>query len=157
MQAKAVSKNKDLAIAPGSTITITYKLALADGSVVDDSGLDEPLRFTLGDGTFPAGVEPMFYGMKAGDSDSRTFGPEQGWGYPDPGNVQMMLASDFPDHDMLKPGKVIEFHLPNGDALPGTVLETDHENVKVDFNPPLAGRDVTVEVHILSVEQPEND
>lgn len=155
MQAKEVQKNKGPAITPGSTIVISYKLLLADGSMVDEADKNDPLHFTLGDGTFPAGVEPMFYGMHVGDIDTRTFGPEQGWGHPDPGNIQTMLESDFPDHDLLKPGKVIEFRLPNNDALPGTVLEIDGDQVKVDFNPPLAGREVTVEVCILAV-QPGN-
>jgi FKBP-type peptidyl-prolyl cis-trans isomerase SlpA len=143
-------------INPGCRVVLTYSLSLEDGRVINKTDSHDPLDFLIGDGTFPNDVEAMFYGMKAGESDKRTFTPEQGWGYPDPKNVQRLSSNSFPDKKMLKLGKVIEFELPNKETLPGTVLEINGEQIKVDFNPPLAGHHVTLEVRILSVHPQPN-
>lgn len=153
MPAESIQKDSDTPAEPGSKVVAHYKLRLEDGSVIDQTQPDSPLSFTIGDGTFPSGVEPIFYGLKSGDKDRRTVSPEQGWGYPDPGNIQYLLRSDFPDNEMLAPGNVIEFRLPNDESLPGTVLDIEDERIKVDFNPPLAGHKVTIEIDILAVNK----
>ncbi len=38
--------------------------------------------------------------------------------------------------------------------MAGAIVETGDEYVKVDFNHPLAGREIEFEVHILTVENP---
>ena len=43
---------------------------------------------------------------------------------------------------------------PNGETLPGTILEADDQRVRIDFNHPLAGETVRYRVRILSVEDP---
>ncbi|HBR99055.1 MAG TPA: peptidylprolyl isomerase [Gammaproteobacteria bacterium] len=136
----------------GSEISLYYKLSLQDGTVVDEVSSGEPLTFVVGDGTFPAGVDQLFYGLQAGDSKQDTVTPDNGWGYPDPGNIQYLLESDFPDAQMLTPGNIIEFTLPNDEALPGTILAVEDERIKVDFNPPLAGHAVTIDVTVVEVK-----
>lgn len=144
-----------LKIESGSKVCLHYKLMQANGKVVDQTSKDEPLEFTVGDGTFPSGVEPLFIGLSPGQKSRQTVEPENGWGHPNPDNVQYLKTSDFDDHEMLSPGKVIEFRLPNDDSLPGTIVAVEDKHVQVDFNPPLAGLNITVEVTILSVQPPE--
>lgn len=144
-----------LKIESGSRVCLHYKLIQLDGKVIDQTSKDEPLEFTVGDGTFPSGVEPLFIGLASGQKNRQTVEPENGWGHPDPDNVQYLKTSDFADSQMLSPGKVIEFRLPNDDALPGTIVAIEDEHVQVDFNPPLAGQNITVEVTIVSVQSPE--
>ena len=152
----STARNSARAAEPGDELNVHYTLKLEDGSVIDKTDSDCPLSFVLGDGTFPSGVEPIFFGMRPGDSDIRTVSPEQGWGYPDSKNIQYLQAADFPDAEMLDPGKVIAFELPNQESLPGTVLAVEDDRVQVDFNPPLAGHTVTVEVTVLSVNEAGN-
>ena len=145
-----------LKIESGSKVCVHYKLMQVDGKVIDQTSKDEPLEFTIGDGTFPSGVEPLFIGLSSGQKNTGTVEPENGWGHPDPDNVQTLKTSDFADTEMLSPGKVIEFRLPNDDSLPGTIVAIKDEQVQVDFNPPLAGQDITVEVTIVSVKSPND-
>ena len=145
----------ELSIRQGCKVIAHYRLSLSDGSVVDASADDEPLQFILGDGTFPPGVEPLFIGLCAGDQARQTVGPSDGWGTPDPNNIQYLDRDAFNDHKELAKGQIVEFRLPNNEALPGTILDINDQRVQVDFNPPLAGRDVTVDVTIIAVEAPE--
>jgi FKBP-type peptidyl-prolyl cis-trans isomerase SlpA len=48
---------------------------------------------------------------------------------------------------------VVSFQAPDGE-LPGVVLDVYEDTVKVDFNHPLSGKDITFDVSILAVEDP---
>ena len=141
------------AIGPGSKVTMHFSLALEDGTLVDSTfGTDEPLTFTMGDGTLIAGLEYAVVGLTVGDRQSINIGPDVGFGYRDESAIQTMKRSDFNKDLELKPGVVIEFDSPSGIQVPGTILEAGDENVEVDFSHPLAGRTVLFNVEILNVE-----
>jgi len=133
-----------------------FSVSLTDGTVVETTRDDnEPLEFVMGDGTMIQGLELALYGLKAGDKQTVTIEPRLAFGFPDPESVHILPRSEFPQDMQLARGVIIEFNTPAGDEVPGTVLEVSEEEVKVDFNHPLAGHDITFEVEILSVESPE--
>jgi FKBP-type peptidyl-prolyl cis-trans isomerase SlpA len=130
-----------------------FSLSLEDGTVAEATRDDnEPLTFVMGDGTMIEGLELALYGLKAGDKQTLSIEPKLAFGYHDPGNVHSMPRDEFPDDMQLSRGVIIEFNTPAGDEVPGTVTEVGESEVKVDFNHPLAGHEVTFEVEILSVE-----
>ncbi|WP_303907617.1 FKBP-type peptidyl-prolyl cis-trans isomerase [Thiohalomonas denitrificans] len=139
------------AITPGSRVTLRYRMVLEDGTVADESG-DEPLEFTVGDGTLIAGLESMMTGMTAGESATLLVTPEQGFGYRDIDNVHPMPREEFPEKLPLTRGTIIGFTSPSGEEVPGMVLEADDESVQIDFNHPLAGHTLQFDVEILAVE-----
>jgi FKBP-type peptidyl-prolyl cis-trans isomerase SlpA len=53
----------------------------------------------------------------------------------------------------LAPGVVVSFRDAAGAELPGVIKTVEGDWVTVDFNHPLAGRDLTFEVEILQVER----
>lgn len=139
-------------IGPNSKVTMHFSLSLEDGTLVDSTfGTDEPLSFTMGDGTLIAGLEHAVIGLTAGDQQSLNIGPDAGFGYRDESAIQEMKRESFNRDLELKPGVVIEFDSPSGIKVPGTVLEVSDEAVKVDFSHPLAGRSVIFNVEILDV------
>lgn len=130
-----------------------YSLSLEDGTLVDSTfGTDEPLTFTMGDGTLITGLEYAVIGLKKGDKQSLSIGPDVGFGYRDESAIQEMKRASFSKDMDLKPGIVIEFDSPSGIQVPGTILEVNENTVKVDFSHPLAGRTVIFNVEILNVE-----
>ena len=140
-------------IAVGSTVTMHYSLALEDGTVVDSTfDTNEPLTFTMGDGTLIDGLEHAVFGLKAGDQQSINIPPESGFGYRDENAVQSLRRKDFGEDMDLKPGLVIEFDTPSGLKVPGIVMEIKDDTVVVDFSHPLAGQTVLFNVHILDVQ-----
>jgi len=48
---------------------------------------------------------------------------------------------------------VMSFTLPNGEELLGTVHTINEDNVGIDFNHPLVGRDFVFAVTILAVDE----
>lgn len=138
-------------IAPGCRVSLRYALYLDDGTEVDSSG-GESLTFVMGDGSLHSGLESVLLGLSAGDKDSFSIEPAQGFGLPDPDNVHVMPRDDFPDELDLTPGVVIGFSTPNGDEIPGTIVTVDEARVEVDFNHPLAGRTLRFDVDVITVE-----
>ncbi|MBD3671747.1 MAG: peptidylprolyl isomerase [Gammaproteobacteria bacterium] len=138
----------------GSKVSIVFTLSLEDGTEVDAASRDEPLVFTLGDGTMIEKLEEVIAELTPGERHTYLLGPDEAFGYPDEENVHSMPKSDFPDHINLEQGQVIGFTTPTGEEVPGTIDRVDGESVLVDFNHPLAGRNLAFEVELISVEAP---
>jgi peptidylprolyl isomerase len=53
----------------------------------------------------------------------------------------------------LKPevGQRLEVGAPSGELLAVTVIEVSEENIILDGNPPLAGKDLTFEIELLEI------
>jgi FKBP-type peptidyl-prolyl cis-trans isomerase SlpA len=146
---------QSIKIGPGSKICLHFSLVLEDGTVAETTRDDnDPLEFVVGDGTMIQGLELALYGLKAGERQTLTIEPKLAFGFPDPENVHVLPRAEFPEDMPLSRGVIIEFNTPAGDEVPGTVLEVNDNDVKVDFNHPLAGHEITFEVEILSVESP---
>ena len=138
-------------IEQGCEVLMNFTLALADGTVAESSEEGGSLRFVIGDGTLDTGLEALLVDMRAGDKARFNLAPGQAFGEPDPTNVHNMPRSEFPADMALQEGAVVEFTTPAGDAVPGTVLALAEDSVTVDFNHPLAGRQLSFEVEILEV------
>ena len=143
-------------ISPESTVTLHLSLALEDGTVAESTFEDEPLTFTMGDGTLVEGLELGLYGLKAGDTQRLVLEPGQAFGLHDPAKLHQLSRSEFSRELELEPGVIIGFDTPSGEELPGTVVSLTDAVVEVDFNHPLAGRVVVFEVEIIAVVPVQN-
>ena len=142
----------DSAIAPNSRVTLHFRLRLENGDVVDSTFERSPAIFTIGDGSLLPGFEKKLLGMSSGESASYEVLPEEGFGQPNPNNVQYFKRSDFAGDLELAEGLVISFADASQSELPGVVQSFDEEEVVVDFNHPLAGRTIQFDVEIVAVE-----
>ena len=147
----------ELSISEHSKVTLHYALAMEDGSVIDSTFDGAPITFTMGDGSMIQGLETVLLGLKVDDSQSVSIPPQVGFGYPDPDAIQMMPLDEFPKDMAPEVGQIIAFNMPNGDEIPGTVLELTDANVKVDFNHPLAGHEVIITVRVIAIENPDQE
>ncbi len=146
-----------MSIDRGCRVTLHYALRFADGMKVDSSFGEEPLTFVMGDGTLDPGLELALYGLRPGARQTLTLMPGQAFGQRREEAIQWMERAAFPDHLAPEPGQVIGFTDEQGQELPGAVLEVEGERVRVDFNHPLAGREIVFEVEILDVAYPPLD
>lgn len=135
----------------GTTITIHFSLHLADGLEVESSFDGDPIRFEIGDGQFLPKLEALLVGKFEGEKLDETLEPQDAFGFRDGNNVHEMPRSNFPEDMPLNPGVIVGFTAPNGDEVPGAVLEVNDESVQVDFNHPLAGQTVVFKAEILKV------
>ena len=132
-------------------VTLHFAIRLENGDLVDSTEGKAPATFCVGDGNLLPGFEQALFGLKAGDKRSLPISPEQGFGQPNPQNVQVMPRSQFTDMP-LSEGLLIIFQDAAKGELPGVVKAFDEQQVSIDFNHPLAGKPLTFEVEIIEVK-----
>ena len=144
-------------IQPGCRVTLHVRIRMADGSVAEDTFEEEPLALVMGDGTLHPNLELGLYGMKAGQEQTLTLTSEQAFGERDPASMHWLPRAEFPAEIEPEPGLIIGFATPEGEEIPGAVLEVEADRVQVDFNHPLAGKPIHFDAKILKVETPDHD
>lgn len=141
-----------LSIGPGTQVTLHFALNLDDGSTVDSNFDGDPAIFTVGDGSLLQGFEKALFGLLAGDEETFSIAPEQGFGQRNPSNKQEIPRDQVPPGIDLEEGLVLSFADAQHNEIPGVISEFDDDKVIVDFNHPLAGRQIEFVVRILDVE-----
>ncbi|MBQ24297.1 peptidylprolyl isomerase [Alcanivorax sp.] len=138
---------------PETRITLHFAVRLMDGTDLDSTFDGEPASFVWGDESLLPGFENAIRGLKAGDRRSVFLEAAKAFGEYNEQNVQHFTRDTFAEHDSLEPGMVLSFADAAGAELPGVISKADDEWVMVDFNHPLAGRDLTFEVEIIGIER----
>jgi FKBP-type peptidyl-prolyl cis-trans isomerase SlpA len=136
-----------------SRVTLHFSLKLENGDIVDSNFEKKPASFVYGDGSLLPTIERKLLGMIPGDKRTFTILPEDGFGQPNPNNVQQFARSDFSADLELTPGLMLSFADANKAELPGVVSEIHDDYVLVDFNHPLAGHTLQFDVEIIAVER----
>ena len=141
-----------LDIGPNCKVELHFSLKLADtGELVDSTFEKKPAELVIGDGNLPAAFEAVIHGMRAGERKIERIEPKDGFGQHNPSNVQRIPKDQFDPSVELSEGLVVSFQDKAKSELPGVVSTIDDTMVTVDFNHPLAGYDLELEVEILSV------
>ena len=135
-----------------SRVTLFYRIGLTDDQVLEDNFDDEPMTVTLGRGEMAEGLELALIGLKEGDEQTIDIGPDLAFGYIDETLFRAMARAEFDPDIELEPGLIIEFATEDGETLPGTILDFNDSEVRVDLNHPLAGQTVRYSVKIVAVE-----
>lgn len=138
-------------VAWGDTLTLRYAIRLRNGTeIVSNFSEPEADTLTLGDGTLVQTLEQWLIGLKPGERHVFLLDPWQAFGSQNEELIQTLAQEDMPARMEIAIDQLVEFSLPNGQTLPGRILEISPEGIKVDFNHPLAGCPIEFEVEIVS-------
>ena len=129
-------------IGPGTRVSMHFTVSLSSGEVLDSThDRSDPPTFEFGDGNLLPGFEKAIEGMQAGEQGRFSISTEDGFGIWQEDNVQ-----HFPRHQFGE-----QFADASGAELPGVIKALPDNAVEVDFNHPLAGRELVFEVDVLRV------
>jgi FKBP-type peptidyl-prolyl cis-trans isomerase SlpA len=134
-----------------SHLTLNFALHHASGEIIDSTFDKGAVELTIGDGNLLAGFESCLIGLVAGDHQTFTVAPENGFGQHNPANLQTLKRHQFGHDIVLELGLVVSFSDAANTELPGVVKTIDGDDVVMDFNHPLAGVELQFEVQILAV------
>ena len=138
----------------GDTVTITFQGLLEDGSVFDASDDNEPLRFVLGESQVLPGLELAVTGMQVGDRKTVTVPPEQGYGVHQQKLIEIVDIADLPEDLTLAVGDRLEVTAADGTVFQMKIVTRDEQTVTLDANHPLAGRSLTLQIEVVSIDRP---
>lgn len=139
-------------IQPNSLITLNFRIAQADNGVVMFSSFDStPMTMQMGAGELMPALEARLLGMPAGTRETLLFAEGEAFGPYNDGLVEKVARAHIPPELQLAQDTVYSFPAPDGSSYPGLVRELTDAYARIDFNHPLAGKAVTVEVEIIGV------
>ena len=153
-----------LEISKHAMVTLTYDLRIDDeqGEVIEQTTDDRPLQFLYGAGTMLPKFESHLAGLKQGEPFEIRLSKNDAYGDLNedavvdlPKNV-FMVDGKF-DDELIAVGNTVPMMSSNGQRLNGLVLEINHENIKMDFNHPLAGEDLFFVGKVLEVREASDE
>jgi len=136
-------------IEAGMRVTLHFSLLLEDGREVDTTRRGKPASFVLGDGNLPEAFERCLIGLKPADDRQFTMPAEEAFGVWRVENLRWLPMDRFAGMAP-EPGLVVSFREPGGET-PGVIRSLKPDEVEVDFNHPLAGRDLIFDVSVIAV------
>ena len=126
---------------------LRYTVSLPDGDSGAQQRDDHPIKYRQGDGKLLPALEAALVGLAAGDEKSVTLPPEDTYPVDDAAFQEVPL--DQVPEDVRQVGAVFR---PVGSRGSIRVAEINEGTALLDFNHPLAGKTLTYDVTILSVE-----
>ncbi|WP_353171908.1 FKBP-type peptidyl-prolyl cis-trans isomerase [Paracandidimonas soli] len=142
-----------------SYLTLHYRVTLlsgsAAGSVFADTFTGRPGTLQMGDGQWAPAMEAPLIGRQEGEAFSYEIPAAQAYGERNPELLQRVSLSLLAEHGgedaNFQPGDLVEFSAPNGGSYSGVLKELGDDWALFDFNHPLAGADLKLDVSILGV------
>ncbi len=128
----------------------------ADGALVESTLGSKPLKFVYGIGMVLPDFEANLKGLKPGGAFAFGTQSADAYGYYDETAMVELPKSMFEeDESLLEIGRTLPLQDEEGHPLMGTVIAVGQENVKLDFNHPLAGVDLFFTGHVESIRDAE--
>ncbi|MEJ2500723.1 MAG: peptidylprolyl isomerase [Campylobacterales bacterium] len=138
-----------MAIETNQVVSIEYEVQ-ADGKVVDSNVGGQPLVFMFGKGQIIPGLEAGIKEMNAGDKGDVLVKAADAYGEYNPEATQDVPKEQFAGID-LQEGMTLYGQGEDGGTVQVVVKEIKGDSVVVDFNHPMAGKDLMFSVTINNV------
>ena len=136
-----------MAIKKGDKIKVEYTGTLDDGTVFDTSEGKQPLEFEAGAAQVIRGFDEAVIGMEEGGEKTIKLAQEQAYG---PKNPELKIPRDkLPAGQEPKPGMMIGLQTPQGQQVPAKITEVTENEISIDLNHPLAGKNLTFKIKIV--------
>ena len=138
-----------------SVVGLEYEVKEAGTTEIVDSnrGTGQPLKFITGKGHIIPGLEKALENMVEGDKGDLLIPAADAYGEVREDAVQVLPIEQFEGVE-LKEGLTLYGQGENGQTVQVTVKSFDDKEVSVDFNHPLAGKDLMFSVTCLLYTSP---
>jgi len=135
----------------GDKVKVHYTGKLTDGTVFDSSLEREPIEFELGSGQMIAGFDKAVDGMNIGDKKTAEIPSAEAYG--DKRDDMMVPVPNDKVPEDIKPevGMQLSMQQPDGQAVPVVIAEVNDDNIVLDANHPLAGKDLSFEIELVEI------
>jgi FKBP-type peptidyl-prolyl cis-trans isomerase 2 len=137
----------------GQTVNVHYIGTLDDGTEFDNSRKrGKPLPVQVGSGQLISGFNAAIQEMALGETKEIRLTPQEAYGEINPDAIQVVPQSSFPDGYEFKVGNVVQGQNEVGQQVAATIHSLEENDVKLDFNHPLAGKNLNFKIELLDTE-----
>jgi len=138
-------------------VEIEYEVKEAGTTdIVDSNKGGDALGFIIGKGQIIPGLENALVGMAKGESGDINVAAADAYGDINPEAMQTLPKEQFEGVDLIE-GMTLYGQGEQGETVQVIVTSFDDKEVKVDFNHPLAGKDLMFSVTVLSAREATAD
>ena len=135
----------------GKKVKINYTLTV-DGDYVDGTDGREPFEYVQGKNQIIPGLERHLEGLGVGDEREVIVGPDDAYGVEDPNAYIEIAKSKMPEGE-LELGMLVHATGPDGRQMVVRVAEIREETIVLNFNHPLAGKELHFKIVILEISE----
>ncbi len=135
----------------GNTVKVHYTGSLDDGSVFDSSRDRDPLEFTVGSGHVIKGFDQAVAGMEVGEQKTVKIPAEEAYGSLREEMLVTVKRNQVPANIELYEGLHLQLTQPNGTIFNVMVTNLTNDEVTLDGNHPLAGKDLNFDIELVEV------
>ncbi len=143
-----------------TVVSLSYRLTEndADGNLIEEVQAQEPFVFLFGGGNLIPGFEANVNNLTAGDAFAFTVLSADAYGAFDIQSVVNLPLSIFHkdgvlDTEICQIGNVVPMRNDQGQQFSGTITAISDSEVTMDFNHPLAGKDLHFKGTVVSVRK----
>ena len=137
-------------IEKGKQVAIEYSVFLQDRTPVDSNVGQDPLIFNYGSQQILPALEEALRGLEVGDTKHITLQPDEAYGQVNPSAFKEVDAEVIPE-DLRFEGALLIIADENFGEMLIRVDELKEGKVVLDFNHPLAGKELTFDVRVIDV------
>jgi FKBP-type peptidyl-prolyl cis-trans isomerase 2 len=136
-----------------SYVTIDYLIRMGDNEFYPPDGRPEEISFCMGWGAMPPGLEEALLGLEENVQKVVRLSPGEAYGETDQELIMEVPRTDFAPDVELKRGQVFETEDEEGHPVYFVVQEVRDETAVIDFNHPLAGKELEVSFTVRQVRE----
>ena len=144
-----------MAIENNQIVSIEYEVR-SGYKVVDSNVGGELLTFMIGKQQIIPGLEKALVGMSKDESGDIMVSAEDAYGEVNPEAKQVLPVDQFEGVDLIE-GMSLYGQGEDGQTVQVTVTSFDDKEVNIDFNHPLAGKDLMFSVTVLTAREATAD
>jgi peptidylprolyl isomerase len=135
----------------GDTVHVHYTGSLQDGAVFDSSDGRDPLKFTIGGGQVIPGFEEAVIGMSLNEKKNVTIPVDKAYGQRNEQLVMTVPRDQVPPDLNPEVGQRLQMEGASNMPVIVVVTEVEKEHIKLDANPPLAGKDLVFDIELVEI------
>ena len=139
-------------IADKTVVTIDYTLKDDNGTILDSSS-DGQFAYVHGASNIIPGLENALTGKSSGDEVNVTVIPAEGYGERNDSMVQAVPRDMFDSEQEIQVGMQFHAQSPEGEMVVVTVTDVEGDDITVDGNHPLAGKNLNFGVKVVDVRE----
>src|SRR3990167_8861435 len=140
-----------MTIKKGDTVHIHYTGTLDSGEVFDSSDGRDPLEFTAGEGMVIKGFDDAVIGMEKGEEKTVHIPSKEAYGDRDEKLCSDVPREGLPKDQIPEEGMQVMVTLPTGQQMPAKITKVTDENITLDLNHPLAGKNLNFRIKVEEI------
>jgi len=140
-----------MAIGPNKVVTINFTLKDDKGNVIESTVNAEPFYFLSGNDQVLPKLEEAVDGMLIGGKKNVAIGYSDAYGEYSKKAVRLAKRTDFPKEAHVEVGKDFVTSSKDGKHTSFTITKIEGDNITIDFNHPLAGKNLEFDLELIDV------